>query len=559
MALGGVRMIQHNAILSSGNRLPIFSASPNSKITETRSAPSFDSGFGQFALLPEVRQAIERFGIQVPTPAQHYAIPKLLTGENVLLISQTGRGKTLAYLIPIMNKLIESNTDKLYPIPNRPRAVIVVPTRELVAQALTVFRKAFGSTITSIGLAPGLLSYVKEKRILNTSGADVVITTPSRIHLHLKSTPTNLSHCKFLVVDEADTLCDTVYEEQVATLMKSVIRNKCQIAVVGATKTAAVTSFVSSIQGLNVVPTITEDAHTLVKDLEQTFVPVGRRKRTSCLTEILTGTESRKTVIFTNSVRTCNFVSRFLYESSEMHATSFHGEIPPKIRAANYKKFLNPKSDTRIMVCTNLASRGIDLDTIEHVIMYDFPHTLADYIHRAGRTARAGRLGKVTALYTKRNLPLAEKIQNAIKLGKPIEYKQAVVSMTKNRRIIKLEKYKESLDRLKSHPSKKNMSIRSIRSKMGLPPHIGIGSVERRAVAKEWRESESEKKQLAFLQKRKRLSKKESLPKLPDRGIESSETLTATSPKPSIVRHQYTGDLQLLPPKLPAKNFRRHS
>jgi ATP-dependent RNA helicase RhlE len=115
------------------------------------------SGFKQFNLLPQVHQAIENFGIKVPTAAQIYAIPQLLSGENVLLISQTGKGKTLAYLIPIMNKLIETNTDKLFPMPNRPRAVIVVPTRELVVQTLAVFRKAFGNSISSVGLAPGLL------------------------------------------------------------------------------------------------------------------------------------------------------------------------------------------------------------------------------------------------------------------------------------------------------------------------------------------------------------------------------------------------------------------
>jgi superfamily II DNA/RNA helicase len=359
-----------------------------------------------------------------------------------------------------------------------------------------------------------------------------------------------LNHCQFLVVDEADTLCDTVYEQQVASLIKSVLKSKptgkqSQIAIVGATKTAAVNAFVTSIEGLNLNPTVTEDAHMLVPDLEQVFIPVGRRKRTSCLSEILTtDTPNRaKTIIFTNSVRTCNFVSRFLTESGieGVNSTSFHGEIPPKIRSANYKKFTNSNSHTNVMVCTNLASRGIDLDTVDHVIMYDFPHTLADYIHRAGRTARAGRLGKVTALYTKRNLELARKIQDATRLGKPIEYKKAI---TTQRRVIKLEKYKQALSELKHHPSKKNMSIRGIRAKMGLPPHLGIGSVKRRAVAKEWKSEQSKERELKFLRKRKRLGKKDSLPSLPDRGIEASETRTANVPT-KVVRNNVTGDLQI--------------
>ena len=501
------------------------------------------SSFSQFRLSPEIQLAVAHSGMLVPTSAQLYGIPKLMAGDNLLLISQTGKGKTLAYLLPLVDKLIRTNAERLYPQAQKPRAIVVVPTRELAVQTLEVVRKVFGSSITSLGLAPGLLSFVKEKRILSSTGADLLITTPSRLQLHMKNpSGLKLSNVQSLVLDEADTLCDSVYEAEVRSLMKSLLsrpNSQCQFAIVGATKTAAVNAFISSIPGLNLSPVVTTDAHMTVPHLDQVFIPVGRRKRTSCLTEVLAeqSTPNAKTLVFTNSVRTCNYVSKFLRENEVANATSFHGEIPHKIRAANYKKFADPNSGVNLLVCTNLASRGIDLDSVNHVVMYDFPHTLADYIHRAGRTARAGRLGRVTALFTKGNLPLARKIQEAAKLGKPIEYKQAVAPA---RRAVQLDKYRAALDELKT--KRRGKSVRGLRAVMGLPPHLGLGSVEKRAVANEWKKDESAKKEIEFLRKRKRLGKNQTLPRLPDRGVEASETRSASK----LVRNGRTGDLQFV-------------
>jgi superfamily II DNA/RNA helicase len=502
------------------------------------------SSFIRFDLLPAIQLAIANAGILVPTPAQLYGIPKLMSGENLLLISQTGRGKTLAYLIPLVDKLLRTNEDMLFPQPNKPRAVVVVPTRELAMQTLAVVRNVFGANVVSLGLAPGLLSFVKEKRILATSGADLIVTTPSRLQLHMKKPDgLKLSAVHSFVFDEADTLCDSVYEAEIRSILNRLLskNNNCQVAIVGATKTAAVNSFLASVSGLNISPVLTEDAHMLVPHLDQVFVPVGRRKRTSCLSEVLAENSSPgfKTLIFTNSVRTCNFLSRFLKESGTIESpiAAFHGEMPYKIRSANYKLFTDPKSLCNVMVCTNLASRGIDLDCVNHVVMYDFPHTLADYIHRAGRTARAGRLGKVTALFTKRDIPLARKIEEASKTGKPIDYKHAVQT---KRRTTQLDKYKAALSEMKA--KRRGSNIKSLRHSMGLPPNLGIGNVQRKAVAKQWKEEERGKKELAFLQKRKRLSKKDKLPQLPNKVIETSETKSASK----VIKNPDTGELQLV-------------
>ena len=512
----------------------------------TRRSAHGASSFIQFDLLPAVQLAISNSGILVPSTAQLYGIPKFLSGENLLLISQTGKGKTLAYLIPIVDKLLRTNQEKLFPQPNKPRSIIVVPTRELAMQTVKVVRSVFGTSVTSLGVAPGLLSFVKEKRILASSGVDLIVTTPSRLKLHLRNPEgLKLSAIQSFVFDEADTLCDSVYEEDIRSILNRILQknNGCQVAIVGATKTAAVNAFISSINGLNIVSVLTDDAHTLVPHLDQIFIPVGRRKRTSCLTEVLAETfvPGSKTLVFVNSVRTCNFVSRFLKECGSYDPksiASFHGEMPYKLRSLNYKTFTDPSSKCNLLVCTNLASRGIDLDSVNHVIMYDFPHTLADFIHRAGRTARAGRLGRVTALFTKRDVPLARKIEEASKNGKPIDYKPAVVHAVRRRTA--LEKYKAALSELKA--KRKGANVRQLRASIGLPPHGGIGSAKRKALAKEWKQEESARKELDFLQKRKRLSKKEKLPLRSHRMSDASETQSASK----VQKHQITGDLQLL-------------
>ena len=493
--------------------------------------------FEGLGLQPEIQLSVMNAGLVVPTPCQMQTIPLLMKGENLLVISQTGKGKTLAYLLPLVDKLLRTNTERVFPKPNRPRAVVVVPTRELVVQTMGVVRKMFSSSVSSIGLAPHMLSFVKEKRILSTIGADLIVTTPSRLELHMKQGPANgglsLSAVESFVFDEADTLCDSVYESGVRSLISHLRSrgNACQFVIVGATRTAAVNAFVSSLPDLKLTPVVTEDAHKLVPHLEQVFIPVGRRKRTNCLMEVITAdtaVSSVKTLVFTNSVKTCNFVSKFLRETGSVSATCLHGEMPPKVRSINYKKFSRADSGCDVLVCTNLASRGLDLDKVSHVIMYDFPHTLADYIHRAGRTGRAGRLGKVTALYTKKNVALARQIELASKQGKPIEYAKGNEEAKPPRSAVKLEKYKAALSQLKNAPKgSRTRRLGAVRASLGLPPNLAIGSPEKRAIAKEWKAERKKYKELDFLKKRKRIHKKaESVPELPNMTHAASETRT---------------------------------
>eukprot|EP00400_MALV-I_sp_L67-5_P000201 gene201-820_t len=178
-------------------------------------APDLSATFWRFPFCREVQMSLVAIGIASPTFVQEMAIPRLLEGQSMLLIGQTGTGKTLAYIAPIVNRLLSNDPDKVYPEPQRPRALILCPRRGLCDQALAVLRKF---PIRSASLAAGN-SYVKERRALS-AGADVCVATPWRLLLHMQNSSMSLHNVESLVVDEADMLCDTFYEKEVQQIVK---------------------------------------------------------------------------------------------------------------------------------------------------------------------------------------------------------------------------------------------------------------------------------------------------------------------------------------------------
>merc|ERR1719433_768821 len=187
------------------------------------------------------------------------------------------------------------------------------------------------------------------------------------------------------------------------------------------------------------------------------------------------------------------------------------------------------------MVCTNLASRGLDFDNVHHVVMYDFPLNLADYLHRVGRTARGGRAGRVTTITPRRYWPFVTKIQEAAKAGKPIEVRHA----TKNiKKILRLEQYQKIVQSEKASKVQKRM----MRKRLGLPPARNIGTKETKLAMKKLDRRVKAIKQMRFLWKRGILKKGQGIPKMPDKQVETSETQTVST----LVRAK-DGLLQMMP------------
>eukprot|EP00913_Durusdinium_trenchii_P034706 g32468.t1 len=246
-----------------------------------------------------------------------------------------------------------------FPKSRRPRAIIVQPTRELALQTIKVVRNF---PVRSAVLAPSC-SFIKESQALH-QGVDVVVATPFRLILHLAKAHLELNDARHVVLDEADTLCDTFYQKEASKLLQGLqkdCRVKPQIVVVGATRTGAVSAFLRQhLNQTEVMPVVTTDAHVPPPNLEQVFVPTKGRRLLTVLWEVLgeVATVNRKTLIFTNRLPSCRMVFKSLQEHG-VNAVALHGNVHPKKRKEAYEAF-NSASGAEVMVCTNLASRGLD-------------------------------------------------------------------------------------------------------------------------------------------------------------------------------------------------------
>ncbi|CAK9035666.1 unnamed protein product [Durusdinium trenchii] len=489
--------------------------------------------FRKFPLHRQVQLGLMKMGLSVPTRVQDMTLPMLLEGVSTFILAQTGTGKTLAYVLPIVHKLLTTNTEGFFPKSRRPRAIIVQPTRELALQTIKVVRNF---PVRSAVLAPSC-SFIKESQALH-QGVDVVVATPFRLILHLAKAHLELNDVRHVVLDEADTLCDTFYQKEASKLLQGLqkdCRVKPQIVVVGATRTGAVSAFLRQhLNQTEVMPVVTTDAHVPPPNLEQVFVPTKGRRLLTVLWEVLgeVATVNRKTLIFTNRLPSCRMVFKSLQEHG-VNAVALHGNVHPKKRKEAYEAF-NSASGAEVMVCTNLASRGLDFSNVHHVVMYDFPLNMADYLHRVGRTARGGRAGRVTTITPRRYWPFVAKIQEATKEGKPVEVRNM---SRKVKKIMAIENFQKVLQR------DVNKSVKQkLKKRLGLPPARNIGSKETKAAMKRLDRRMRAIKHMRFLWKRGILKKGHGIPKMPDAQVEVSETQTVST----MVRAR-DGLLQVLP------------
>ena len=490
--------------------------------------------FFKFPLLKETQLAIQRSGIAVPTKAQELVIPKLLLGKSVLFFAPTGEGKALGYCIPLVNRLIESNADRSYPKSYRPRLLVLVPTRELAEQTLKTFRRF---PVQSTALCAGL-SYTKELEALG-AGADVVIGTPARLLLHISKGNLSLKETQSLVMDEADVLCEELYEGEMSELMKmifgkrSAARSVPQICVVSATRTGAINEFVK--KHLPSVPeaVVADSTHLPVKSLEQVFVPIGSRDKAALVNEILKErgfTAGKKTMVFTESIKCCDWLAKSLSESGH-HAIPFHSALPSNERKKAFADFR--KSDNDVLVATGIASRGLDISGVGHVVLFDFPKTTADFLHKVGRTARGGAVGRVTALFRNKNIQMVKKLQEIAKNAESIVHVRSPGKVLS--RILQLNKFDKALKGLRGRKVVgKRREIAVLRKRYGLPKRDWLGTAEKKLAMKAWHLKKKEAKEVAFLRKRRRLvgrkGEKLQIPVFPKAAVESTDSQTFDVP-----------------------------
>jgi superfamily II DNA/RNA helicase len=378
-------------------------------------------------------EAVDAMGLDAPTDAQRDAIPGVLNGEDLLFAAETGSGKTLAYLLPTIARLKaeEFAVDKLDELrrPNRPRALVLVPTRELAAQVQSVAKELSHHAKLSVrGAFGGSDGVGKQRNTLKKGGAyDLLIATPGRFEKLWDLGDVHLSKCSVLVIDEVDTMLSQGFGAELEKVLRATTERENKATVV--TTTATLTKAVRRAFGdrdsrderwrfLPELRTVeTRGLHKATDRCRLELVDVvGKDKLEELLVVLKRAPE--KCLIFCNTVNSCRAAEHFLSERNACETFSYHGELNSREREASLQAF---REGDGALVCTDLAARGLDIPDVDHVVMFDFPRNPVDYLHRAGRTARAGKSGRVTALVAKADRVLASAIQRAVLNGEPVD------------------------------------------------------------------------------------------------------------------------------------------
>ena len=344
--------------------------------------PQIATSFDTFNLLPAINQALKRLTYEVPTPIQAQTIPISLSGSDILATAQTGSGKTLAFAVPVLTKLLENPSN---------HAMIMTPTRELAEQVRTVFHKLLTEhKHIKSALLIGGVSIMKQFSDLKAR-PQLIIGTPGRINDHLVRGTLQLKQTTILVLDEADRMLDMGFGVQLDAIGKFLPKER-QTLMFSATLPKSIKQlsqrFLRDPQRI--------DAGTrneISKNLKQDILHISEEAKFGKLVEELKIREGTVLIFVNAKYKTEKLAEKLTHElrADNMFASAMHGDLRQNQRQKVLANFRNKKF--RILVATDVAARGLDIPHIEHVINYDLPQSPEDYIHRIGRTARAGAEG----------------------------------------------------------------------------------------------------------------------------------------------------------------------
>lgn len=361
--------------------------------------------FTDFQLLPSIQETLKEKGLEKPTEIQLRAIPELLKGVSIVGVSETGSGKTLSYALPILDQIkkLENDGQKIFQ-EGRPRAAVIVPTRELGEQVAKVFKTFTHTTRLRVRTVLGGTAFDVARK--NVSGLfEVLIATPGRLVQMLDRNLIGLEDVRILVFDEADQMLDPGFLEDAVLIAESCGQTK-QLALFSATVSPSVQELIKKLfSGAEIIRS--QGSHRVVPTLTTMNREVVDGKRFPLLEKILATDIKGGTIIFTNTREQCDKLAQDL-EKSGRKCVVYRGEMDKVERRSNLKSFREGKIN--LLISTDLASRGLDLEHVGRVINYHMPKQLENYIHRVGRTARAGRPGLVINFLTERDKDVAKQV-----------------------------------------------------------------------------------------------------------------------------------------------------
>jgi len=410
--------------------------------------------FSELDLPYEVRQGIEHCAFTICTPVQEAVLPRAIRGEDVAAQAQTGTGKTAAFLISLLTRMVRN---PVVDLGNSPQALIIAPTRELADQ---IFHEAerLGKFTGFRALAVyGGIDYEKQRTAL-ANGVDVLIGTPGRLIDYYKQHVYSLKKTRYLIIDEADRMFDMGFIDDLRYLLKKLPDyTKRQSMLFSATLSYRVMELAYEHMNLPEKISITPEQVTVEK-VEQVLYHVGKHEKVPLLLGLLARETPARALIFVNTRRAADMVVERLNRNN-WKAQAITGDIEQKKRLrilADFKEGRLP-----LLVATDVASRGIDVKDVTHVINYDLPQDAEDYVHRIGRTGRAGAAGKALTLADEEYVFSLEAIETYIGQKIPVEWADEGLFVKEVRRTHE-ERLKSERERAERppHPGKRRTSDR---------------------------------------------------------------------------------------------------
>ncbi|MFZ5880234.1 MAG: DEAD/DEAH box helicase [Chloroflexota bacterium] len=360
--------------------------------------------FEQFNLDARLQMGLTRAGYETPTPIQEAAIPAALRGRDIIGTAQTGTGKTAAFVLPILHRLLDGQRGV-------PRVLIVTPTRELAEQIHEVIRTlAAGTKLRSITIYGGVGANPQIQAL--KQGVEILVACPGRLLDLIAQGHARMEKIEVLVLDEADRMFDMGFLPDVKRIIKAVPTRR-QTMLFSATFPMEVEQLASSslTQPQRISVGLSRPAHTVTHAL----YPVPQHLKSQLLLELLKRTETESVLIFTRTRRRAEKLDRQVKQAG-YRVTSLHSDRSQGQRQAALSGFRDGKY--QIMVATDIAARGLDVESISHVINFDMPDTADAYIHRIGRTGRAQKTGDAFTLVTPEDNDMIRSLERI--MGKPL-------------------------------------------------------------------------------------------------------------------------------------------
>jgi ATP-dependent RNA helicase RhlE len=366
--------------------------------------------FHGFGLAAPLNTALAKLGFARPTPIQVQAIPPLMKGRDLIGIAQTGTGKTAAFALPILNRIV---TDRRPAPKGGARVLVLSPTRELASQIAQSFRDLSDGLGLKIAVVFGGVPHGAQIRALQ-AGLDVLVATPGRLLDHLDAGVARLNAVDFLVLDEVDQMLDLGFVKPIRRIVRELPKRR-QNLFFSATMPTDIRALAGELLHDPIEVSVTPAAKTADR-VEHNILLIEAAKKRDLLVELFNDSELTRVIVFTRTKHGADRVARTLDEAG-INASAIHGNKSQGQRERALAAFRG--GETRALVATDIAARGIDIDGVSHVVNFELPQVAEAYVHRIGRTARAGNAGQAISLCDHEERDLLRAIERLTRLTLP--------------------------------------------------------------------------------------------------------------------------------------------